>query len=316
MSKQHTVEKLAVIGCGTMGHSIALNAACAGIPVKVTGMHEEEISRAEAGIKAKLGMLAQHGMLPPAELPEILQRISFSTQLDEVVSGSTFVIEAAPEDLTLKQTLFSRVEALCDAGTVLASNTSGLSATQIAQHLQHPGRFIITHFWNPAHLVPLVEICCISATTAEVQERTHALLAQMGKKTIQVKKEVPGFVGNRLQYALLREAQYMLEEGIASKEDIDAAVTFGLGRRLPVTGPLLSADMGGLDVFAAISNYLFPSLSSATQTFPALQHLVKAGKFGSKSGEGYYEWPEHRLAAINTEREAALIHFMKQDRDR
>jgi len=309
------MEKLAIIGCGTMGHSIALNAACAGIPVKVAGMDEAEIGRAQAGIAAKLKVLVQHDVLAATTPPEIQERISFGTQLAEVVKDSTFVIEAAPENLALKQSLFHQLESLCSADTILASNTSGLSATQIAEHLQHQERFIITHFWNPAHLVPLVEICCIPATTTAVQERTNALLMQMGKKTIHIKKEIPGFVGNRLQYALLREAQHLLEEGVASKEDIDAAVTFGLGRRLPITGPLLSADMGGLDVFAAISNYLFPSLSNAGRTSSMLEQLVKEGKLGSKSGSGYYEWPDAVQTTINTQRETVLIHFLKQDKE-
>lgn len=308
------MEKLAIIGCGTMGHSIALNAACAGIPVKVAGMDEVEINRAQAGIAAKLKVLMQHDVLAATALKEIQERISFSIQLAEVVKDSTFVIEAAPEELALKQSLFCKLENHCATDTILASNTSGLSASLIAEHLQHPERFIITHFWNPAHLVPLVEICCIPATTAAVLERTRVLLMQMGKKTIHIKKEIPGFVGNRLQYALLREAQYLLEEGVASKEDIDAAVTFGLGRRLPVTGPLLSADMGGLDVFAAISNYLFPSLSNAGSTSPMLDQLVREGKLGSKSGAGYYEWPDAVQSAINTQRETVLLHFLKQDK--
>lgn len=310
------MEKLTIIGCGTMGHSIALNAACAGISVKVAGMDEAEIGRAKTGIAAKLDVLVQHGVLTATALPEIQERIFFSTQLTEVVKDSTFVIEAVPESLALKQSLFCQLENLCAADTILASNTSGLSASQIAEHLQHQDRFIITHFWNPAHLVPLVELCCLPATTPEVLKRTNTLLAQMGKKTIHIKKEIPGFVGNRLQYALLREAQHLLEAGVASKEDIDAAVTFGLGRRLPVTGPLLSADMGGLDVFAAISNYLFPSLSNASCTSSMLEQLVQEGKLGSKSGAGYYEWPDAVQTAINTQRETVLIHFLKQDKDR
>ena len=136
----------------------------------------------------------------------------------------------------------------------------------------------------------------------------------MHKKPIEVKREVPGLVGNRLQFALFREAQYLLEEGIASKEDIDAAVTYSIGRRLPVTGPLLSADMGGLDVFASISDYLFDDLSKSDRSFPTLKKLVEQKKLGNKTAEGYYEWDKDFSTRVNQAREKELIRYLKQDR--
>jgi 3-hydroxybutyryl-CoA dehydrogenase len=141
-----------------------------------------------------------------------------------------------------------------------------------------------------------------------------ALLKLMGKKPIEVKKEVPGLVGNRLQFALFREAQYLLDQGIASVEDIDAAVTFGIGRRLAVTGPLMSADMGGLDIFNTVSNNLFKNISNAGESYPALQELVSKKKYGDKSGEGYYQWDERFSAKMNMLREDYLIHLVKDDK--
>lgn len=171
----------------------------------------------------------------------------------------------------------------------------------------------MTHFWNPAHLIPLVEVVRGEKTGDEAVERSFQLLKQMKKKPIEVKKEIPGFVGNRLQYALFREAQYLLEEGIASKEDIDDAVTYGIGRRLPVSGPLMTADMGGLDVFSAISDYLFQHLSSAEESLPILKKLVEEQKLGDKSGEGYYKWDEDFSKQYNQKREEELIRFLKKD---
>jgi 3-hydroxybutyryl-CoA dehydrogenase len=139
------------------------------------------------------------------------------------------------------------------------------------------------------------------------------LMTKMNKKPIEVKKEAPGFVGNRLQFALLREAQHILEEGIASKEDIDAAVIYSIGRRLPITGPILSADMGGLDVYTDISNYLFSHLSNATHATPGLNELVKENKLGNKTGEGYFKWDESFSEKMNNAREKELIRFLKQD---
>jgi 3-hydroxybutyryl-CoA dehydrogenase len=178
--------------------------------------------------------------------------------------------------------------------------------------MQHPERFLITHFWNPAHLVPLVEVVGHAATSSSAIERTMTLLQRMKKKPVLVKKEMPGFVGNRLQFALFREAQYLLEAGVASKEDIDAAVRYGIGRRLPESGPLESADMGGLDVYAAITQYLH--LCNVDGTMKMLEELVASGCFGVKTGSGFYDWtPEHKLA-METKREETLIHFLQKDR--
>lgn len=151
-------------------------------------------------------------------------------------------------------------------------------------------RFIITHFWNPAHLIPLVEVVRGEKTSDQTTERAFQLLKAFQKKTIEVKMEISGFIGNRLQYALFREAQFLLELGVATKEDIDAAVTYSIGRRLPITGPLQSADMGGLDVFSTISDYLFSDLSNAKESSPTLKKLVQEQKLGTKTGEGYYKW--------------------------
>ena len=151
-------------------------------------------------------------------------------------------------------------------------------------------------------------------TDQETVERTMNLLTEMNKKPILINKEIPGFIGNRLQYALFREAQSLLDEGVATKEDIDAAVTYSIGRRLPITGPLMTADMGGLDVFSAISNYLFEDLSTEDKSGAHLSNLVNQKKFGDKSGEGFYMWDQETSEAINAEREKTLIHFLKNDR--
>lgn len=307
------MEKLTIIGCGTMGHSIALNAAWAGMPVCLYGIAQEDLTRATGGIHAKLEILISNELLQEEDRLPVLNRIAYSTSMEEAVSQATFVIEAIPEEMELKQKLFNYLDKICGSDVILASNTSGLSATAIAGVMTHPERFVITHFWNPAHLIPLVEVLRHPTTTNSVMERVLNLLQAMHKKTIEIKKEVPGFVGNRLQAALLREAQFLLEEGVATKEDIDAAVVYGIGRRLPVTGPLLSADMGGLDIFAIISDYLFRDLSNADGAFPALKKLVAAQKFGSKSGEGYYQWDAAFAEMMNTRRETELIRFIKAD---
>ncbi|KZE40262.1 3-hydroxybutyryl-CoA dehydrogenase [Bhargavaea cecembensis] len=307
------METLSVIGSGTMGHSIALNAAWRGMDVRMYGTNEEDIRRAEQGILQKLRTMAENGLFSMEESAAIRNRIIISDQLETVVDGATFVIEAIPENLELKQTFYARLEELIGTDTVLASNTSGLQPSDLAAGLRHPERFIVTHFWNPAHLIPLVEVVGGKQTSDSTRERAMDLLQEMEKKPIVVKQEIQGFIGNRLQYALFREAQALLDAGVADKEDIDAAVTYSIGRRLPVTGPLMSADFGGLDVFKSISDYLFSDLSTLQSSGETLDSLVGSGKLGVKSGEGFYDWSGSRGEEVSAERENMLIRFLKDD---
>ncbi len=308
------MEKLAIIGSGTMGHSIALNAAWSGLNVRMYGLNQDDLTKGLEGIKNKLIVLNQHGLISLPDIEAIQSRISTSQSIDDTVAGSSFVIECIPEDLSMKQQLFNHLDKICAPDVIIATNTSGLSLSLIASSTKNPERTIVTHFWNPAHLVPLVEVLQTNKTSEDTFNRTIALLKYMYKKPIEVKREVPGLVGNRLQFALFREAQYLLEEGIASKEDIDAAVTYSIGRRLPVTGPLLSADMGGLDVFASISDYLFEDLSKSDRSYPTLTKLVAQKKFGSKTKRGYYDWNKEFSTKVNQAREKELIRHLKQDR--
>jgi len=308
------MEKLSIIGCGTMGHSIALSAAWAGIEVKISGVNEQDLATADKGLRNKLTVMVQNDLFNEVMAEEIRKRIVFSTSLEEVVQGATFIIEVIPENRQMKRELYKKIEAICGKDTILASNTSGFTPTSLAEETEYPNRFIVTHFWNPGHLIPLVEVVKGEKTDQETVERTMNLLTEMNKKPILINKEVPGFIGNRLQYALFREAQSLLDEGVATKEDIDAAVTYSIGRRLPKTGPLMTADMGGLDVFSAISNYLFEDLSTKDKSGAHLSNLVNQKKFGDKSGEGFYMWDQETSEAINAEREKTLIHFLKNDR--
>lgn len=307
------MEKLAVIGCGTMGHSIALNAAWVGMQVKMYGIDANDIQNGLSGVNDKLNTLLKNDLITEDQLSQILKNITGTSLLSEAVDDATFIIECIPEVLELKNDLFRKLDQMCGDEVILATNTSGLSPSRIALNLKHPERTLATHFWNPAHLIPLVEVLRAEFTDDKTFNRAINMLKFMNKKPIEVKKEVPGLVGNRLQFALFREAQYLLEQGIASKEDIDAAVTYSIGRRLPVTGPLLSADMGGLDVFASISDYLFKDLSNADQSSANLKELVARRHFGQKNGAGFYPWDEKFSEEMNQKREEQLIRFLKED---
>jgi 3-hydroxybutyryl-CoA dehydrogenase len=307
------IERLAIIGCGTMGHTIALNAAWVGIHVKMYGIDQHDVQHGLLAVKAKLKTLLENDLIVIDQQDQIYEKITGTDSLSDAVSGATFIIECIPEVLELKKDLFRKLDELCNEEVILATNTSGLSPSLIGLHLKHPQRILATHFWNPAHLIPLVEVLRAEFTDDTTFNRAIDLLKFMNKKPIEVKKEVPGMVGNRLQFALFREAQYLLEQGIASKEDIDAAVTYSIGRRLPVTGPLLSADMGGLDVFASISDYLFKDLSNSDKSSGELKDLITKGHFGQKNGEGYYSWNEKFTQEMNHKREEQLIQFLKDD---
>ncbi|HSI68354.1 MAG TPA: 3-hydroxyacyl-CoA dehydrogenase NAD-binding domain-containing protein [Planococcus sp. (in: firmicutes)] len=307
------LEKISIIGAGTMGHSIALSAAWAGKAVKVYGINSGDLKNADNGLRNKLKVMVENELFDEDEAQRIKGNIVFSTSLESVLKDATFIIEAIPEVLDLKKEMYKDIEELVEKSVIIASNTSGFRPSLLAEDMEWPERLIVTHFWNPGHLMPLVEVVKGDNTSIPVVERAMKVIEEMNKKPILLKKELPGFIGNRLQYALFREAQALLDSGVASKEDIDAAVTYSIGRRLPVTGPLMTADMGGLDVFSAISNYLFSDLSNDQQSGQTLTNLVNEEKLGDKTGEGFYKWEEEESLRLHKEREQTLIHFLKND---
>ena len=298
-----------------MGHSIALAAAWEGFPVKLIGINQADLETAKTGLQNKLTVMMENELIDLNEIEKIRGNIELSTSLEEMVSTSDFIFEVIPEQIELKRVLYKKLEELVSDTCIIASNTSGFKPSELAKEMKHPNRFIVTHFWNPAHLIPLVEVVRGEHTDERTIEKVMKILEQMNKKPVLLRKEITGFIGNRLQYALFREAQYLLDIGAATKEDIDAAVTYSIGRRLPITGPLMTADMGGLDVFSAISNYLFSELSTAQQSGETLTHLVNEKHLGDKNGQGFYEWDEKTSIEVNEERERTLIHFLKNDRN-
>lgn len=307
------MENVSILGCGTMGHSIALSAAWAGLHVKVYGVNEQDLEIAKKGLQNKLKVMKDNGLFDEKEAARIMDLIKLSLSLEEVVKETTFIIEVIPEVLDLKKNMYKKLEALVGKDVIIASNTSGFMPSLLAEGMDHPNRFVVTHFWNPGHLIPLVEVVKGEKTDNGTVQRAMQVLQHMKKKPVLLNREIPGFIGNRLQYALFREAQSLLDAGVATKEDIDAAVTYSIGRRLPVTGPLMTADMGGLDVFSAISNYLFEDLSTDQKSGRVLTQLVEENKLGDKSGEGFYTWDEQFSQLKNVEREQMLIHFLKGD---
>lgn len=307
------MERVSVIGTGLMGNSIALAIAWGNLPVVIYGLNEYEINHAMKNINNDLKVLVANQIINEKNAEQIRNRITSSINLENAVTNATFIIEAVPENLEIKQDLFNKLEKYCRKETIFASNSSSLTPSKMAEKLQHPERVLGTHFWNPAHLIPLVEIIKGIKTEAPFIERAKTLILEINKQPILVNKEVVGFVGNRLQFAILREAQYLYELGVASIEDIDKAVQLSIGRRLGMTGPFLSADLGGLDVFKSISDYTFLDLSQETKANKTINDLVKKGNLGEKSGKGYYAWNDEFGQKIKQKRKEELIHWLKKD---
>ncbi len=279
--------RIAVIGAGLMGHGIAQVFALAGHDVTITDSFASNLDTVKARISANLADLGDDA--------NAVNRVTPHADLAATVRDADYVVEAVLEDLPLKQVLFADIEKHVRPGTILASNTSVIPITQIMQGLKHRERALGTHWWNPPYLVPLVEVIGTQWTSPQVIATTMALHKAIGKTPVHVKKDVAGFVGNRLQHALWREAIALVEHGICDAETVDTVIKAAFGRRLAVLGPLENADLVGTDLTLAIHRTVLPEIDSRPAASPYLEKLVADGKLGFKSGEGFRSWtPEQQ----------------------
>lgn len=308
------IKKVAIIGAGTMGHGIAQLCAEAGLQVSMFDISEQNLNSGFENIKKSLKLLLSNGKITEEDYERVMSKISLTNNLEKVIENAEMIVECVAEKLPIKQDLFGKLDKLCSPEVILATNTSGLSPSAISQDLEHPERVVVAHFWCPAELIPLVEVVPGEKTSAETVERTMAWVKQINKQPVKMNKECLGFIGNRLQLALLREAIYIVEQGWADPEEVDKAVEYGLGRRLPATGPLKSADLGGLDIFYNISTYLFKDLCNSTEASQYLKQKVDAEKCGTKSGEGNYKWSQEAIDDITKKRTDLLLYFLEQDK--
>jgi 3-hydroxybutyryl-CoA dehydrogenase len=281
---------ITVVGAGLMGAGIALVFAAAGHRVALLDAMAEARATALPRIRDNLAAV---GLDPAAA-----SRIALHTQLATAVADADFVIEAVPEDLALKLGLFAEIEDAAKPASVLASNTSVIPITSIMQRLRNKTRALGTHWWNPPYLVPLVEVVRTVDTSDATVEATLKLLASVGKTAVEVKKDVPGFIGNRLQHALWREAVALVADGVCDARTVDEVVKASFGSRLAVLGPLENADLVGTDLTRSIHNYVLPALDRSTAASPYLDRLVEQGRLGFKSGEGFRKWTPEQQAAL------------------
>jgi 3-hydroxybutyryl-CoA dehydrogenase len=262
-------------------------------------------------LRAAQKTLVQAKTLSVKSAAAAVKRVEPVACLRSACDGVELLIEAVSEDMAVKRKMFRKFDALCPKHAVLASNTSGLSITEIARATKRPGRVAGMHFWNPPHVIPLVEVTKGKNTSDSTAKLLLSVCRRIGKRSILVRHDIPGFVGNRLQFAVLREALYLLSKGIASAEDIDAAMTAGPGLRYGLLGPLRTADLGGLDVFLAISKYLFAELSDDAGPPALMAKLVRKGNLGAKTGKGFYSYSKAELGKTIARRDRVLLDFLK-----
>lgn len=307
-----SIHTIANLGAGTMGHATALQFAMHGYTVNLLDPDAAALSRGMTAIQRDLTTFHEADLL--TETPRaILARITPTTDNATALTAADFVIESISEDLTLKQTVWQSVEQLVQPDVLLATNTSGLSPTAIQRVLRHPERFVVAHFWNPAQLMPLVEVVPGELTAQATVTATVALMTRIGKHAVALQKESLGFVGNRIQLAVLREALHIVAEGIATPEAVDDIVKYSLGRRWNLVGPIASADLGGLDVFKNISTYLYADLAHTMTTDPVLSQKVAENHLGLKSGQGFYNWTGKSGQRVIAQRDSRLLDQLKAD---
>lgn len=305
-------ENIAVIGAGLMGHGIAQIFACHGHTVWLYDTNRETLDSAKGRIRSNLTKMAEGGVTFEFNIDDTLENIHLTDDLGVACKDNSFVFEAVFEDLALKQELFADLDRLSPEEAILCSNTSVISIAEIASKAERRNRILGTHFWNPPYLVPLVEVIRTEETDPELAERTFELLRTVGNHPVHVFKDVPGFVGNRLQHALWREAFAIIDEGICDPATVDEVIRKGFGLRLPVLAPVETADMVGLDLTLSIHNYILKHINADPTPSTTLQAKVDAGELGFKSGSGFLKWPDAEQAGSRERLATYLIRALAE----
>jgi 3-hydroxybutyryl-CoA dehydrogenase len=303
------IKNILICGAGMMGKNIAF--VFASNPAYQIGVYDLYPTDVEAGIRTNTKQLVEKGVMTDADITDRLSRISFTTDMDsELVSRADLVVEAVFEDMKVKRETFAKLEARCRPDTIFCTNSSVMSPSEISAELKYRDRFVGTHFWNPGHLIPLVEVIKSDASSDEVAQTVMDVLSSVGKEPVLCKKDVPGFIANRMQHALWREAISIVERGIADAATVDKAVKYAFGLRLPQLGPMENADMVGLDLTYNIHDYILKDLEDSHEPSPLLKKLRDEGKLGFKSGEGFQTWTDEQKAKSNADLNEYLIRML------
>jgi 3-hydroxybutyryl-CoA dehydrogenase len=307
------ISTIAVVGAGTMGHGIAETFALHGHDVRLFDTKPEVLDKARTLIRGELDLLAEEAYIAPDAVETTLARITPCGDLREAVAERDFVIEAAPEEITLKQGLFAELDRLCRPDAIFASNTSSLPLAAMTERLPlgRRARTMVCHWYNPAHLMPLVELSFFGNMPKALYDEVAALHAAIGKVTVKVLKDVPGLLANRMQWGVAREAFALIEQGVAAPEDVDKALKFGPAFRYATTGQLEVTDFGGLDVWCVVGDNLLREIDNRRDANPLLRAKVSEGKLGVKTGEGFFKYPTDQVDELRRKFMRRLIHQLK-----
>jgi 3-hydroxybutyryl-CoA dehydrogenase len=304
----------AVIGNGIIGHGIAEVMAKAGWTVHLIGRSDASLAHSQERIRASLAEFVDAGLLEREGAAAAEARVVPTTDFAQAAAAE-LVFEAVPEDMALKRDIFSRLDAICAPAAILASS-SGHPASELDTSVLHKERVVAAHFWYPPQLLPLVEVCGSVRTARGVVERICRDLKAAGKEPVVIDRELPGFIGNRIQFAALREAWSIWAAGYASAEAIDAVVRNSIGRRLAVTGPIESADLGGLDTMYRFAQFLQPDLDVSREPPQRIKSLIEAGHRGVETGQGVRAWDHEAGTTLMAARRQELLRWLKADRSR
>ncbi len=313
MSRPRTFDTIAVVGNGLIGHGVAQVFAMSGRNVLLIGRSESSLAKARERIRDSLEQFAAHGLVEEAAIPELMGRIAAGTALS-AASAADMVFEAVSYDLGLIGEIVGKLDALCGAGVPLCSCSGAPPSKYAGQARRHRERVVATHFWYPSQLIPLVEVCPGSLAAPATTDIVMEVLRAAGKEPVLIEREITGLIGNRLQFAMLREAWALWAEGVASAEAIDTVVRNSFGRRLGITGPLESADLAGLDTMHAYAETLLPDLDTNARPAAAIAKLVKDGARGVPSGRGVYDWSRRDGARLLRARMDELMRWLEADR--
>ena len=304
-----TIKNILIVGGGMMGKNIAyVFASNPDYQVAVYDLYQTDVF---GGIRKNCAQLLDKGVITEEELEARLSRIEFTTDLEsELIRRADLVVEAVFEDMQIKRETFAKLEARCRPDTIFCTNTSVMSPSEISAELKYRERFVGTHFWNPGHLIPLVEVVKSDATSDETAQTVMDVLKGVGKEPVLCKKDVPGFIANRMQHALWREAISIVENGIADAETVDKAVRYSFGLRLPQLGPLTNSDMVGTDLTWNIHSYILQFLEDSHEPSPLLAKMREEGKQGFKTGEGFLSWTPEEVDKQNADLNEYLIRML------
>lgn len=308
------IRRIAIIGLGTMGPGMAARLARGGLQVSAYDVAPAAVERARSMLGTANSVLDGLGIMPP---PGGAGTVRFSDDLGEAVSGADLVIENVPENISVKADVYRTIDALIPSDTLVASDTSGIPITKLQAHISNPARMVGMHWSNPPHIIPMIEVIGGEHTAPETVQAVRELIRSLNLLPVVVKKDVPGFVENRVLYALLREVVDLVENGVIEPEDIDTCVSWGIGYKLAVVGPMALLDMAGLDIYHSVSSFLNSDLSERKDVAPMIGRKIAAGTLGIKSGEGIYTYTPERIAELQRERARKLVAIRRilEERD-